>query len=337
MEKNRVILVLMETISSSSSDCSTSDNNSSFWSTSSNDSWINDNGNDDLLFFPLLKYITTGNKRCRVQEYIQVVDKWSDLEFKENLRLPKSLALRLIDELQHSEFIPKNNFGKTPISGKICFLVFLWFLSNTEPLRTLADRFDISISSVHRVLRRVLAWILTKLDDVVKWPENNDEVLTICNGFYSKKQIPNILGAIDSTHIRIEKPADNGNDFFNRKKYCSINLQAVVDSRTRFTNVYCGEPGSLHDARVFRRSSLYHSAIENEEILFPNDTFIIDTVLAACILHNYCVDENDDIDDDTEDGLADYSGSNIEDNPPENMNNQNNRHRRESLFRELYL
>ncbi|XP_044596825.1 protein ALP1-like isoform X2 [Cotesia glomerata] len=217
------------------------------------------------------------------------------------------------------------------------FLVFLWFLSNTEPLRTLADRFDISISSVHRVLRRVLAWILTKLDDVVKWPENNDEVLTICNGFYSKKQIPNILGAIDSTHIRIEKPADNGNDFFNRKKYCSINLQAVVDSRTRFTNVYCGEPGSLHDARVFRRSSLYHSAIENEEILFPNDTFIIDTVLAACILHNYCVDENDDIDDDTEDGLADYSGSNIEDNPPENMNNQNNRHRRESLFRELYL
>lgn len=75
MEKNKVILVLMETISSSSSDCSISDNNSSFWSTSSNDSWINDNGNDDLLFFPLLKYITTGNKRCRVQEYIRVVDK----------------------------------------------------------------------------------------------------------------------------------------------------------------------------------------------------------------------------------------------------------------------
>ncbi|XP_015189427.1 PREDICTED: putative nuclease HARBI1 [Polistes dominula] len=288
------------------------------------------------------------------------------------------------DELQHSDFVPKNNFGKTPINGKICFLIFLWFLSNTEPLRTIADRFDISMSSVHRVLRRVLAWMLTKLDDVVKWSENNDGVLTICNGFYSKKQIPNILGAIDSTHIRIEKPAENGNDFFNRKKYCSMNLQAVVDSHTRFTNVYCGEPGSLDDARVFRRSSLYHLTIENEEMLFPNNTFLIgdsaypslrwlvppfrmaveksfgllkdrfrriklfseyrdlsfvtDTVLAACILHNYCVDENDDIDDkDIEDGWADNSESNIEENPSGNIDNQNNQGRRESLFKELYL
>lgn len=38
--------------------------------------------------------------------------------------------------------------------------------------------------------------------------------------------------------------------------------------------MYYGEPGSLHDACVIRRSPL-HAAIENKEALFPNDTFII--------------------------------------------------------------
>lgn len=92
----------------------------------------------------------------------------------------------------------------------------------------------------------------------------------------NKKQIlTNILGAIDCTHIRIEKPSQNENDYCNRKKYFSINLQAIVDSRLRFTNVYCGEPGFLHDARMLRRSPLHDAAIENREALFPNDTFII--------------------------------------------------------------
>jgi len=30
-------------------------------------------------------------------------------------------------------------------------------------------------------------------------------------------------------HIRIEKPTANANDYCNRKKYFSINLEAVVD------------------------------------------------------------------------------------------------------------
>lgn len=72
-----------------------------------------------------------------------------------------------------------------------------------------------------------------------------------------------------------EKPTVNTNDYCNRKKYFSINLQAVVDSQMQFINVYCDEPGSLHDARVLRRSPLYNVANENKEMLFPQNTFII--------------------------------------------------------------
>jgi len=42
------------------------------------------------------------------------------------------------------------------------------------------------------------------------------------------------------------------------------------------TNIHCDEPGSLHDARIFRRSELYHAANADNGILFPGDTFLLE-------------------------------------------------------------
>lgn len=222
----------------------------------------------------------------------------------------------------------------------------------------MADRFGISISSVFRVLRRVIAWLMTKLEEVIRWPQGHN-IVTTTENFRAKQGIQNVLGAIDGTHIRIEKPAAFAQDYCNRKKFFSISLQIVVDANMRITNIHCGEPGSLHDARIFRRSELYHAANANTDVFFPNNTFllrdsaypslpwlvppfrdnghltpqqrefnflhsstqmsveraigelkgrfrrikffseyremsfIINTVVAACILHNYCTDGND--------------------------------------------
>lgn len=245
-----------------------------------------------------------------------------------------------------------------PLEPKLCFYIFLSFIANTEPLTPIATRFDISISSTFRVIRRVVAWILTKLNEAIQWPANYQEVRKVCETFHSKTGISNVLGVIDCTHIKIEKPK-NTTGYCNSKGYFSIILQATVDSDLRFTNIYCGEPGSLNNSRVFRKSPLFASASQNENALFPHNTFIIghsgypllswlvppfrensrltlqqrefnalhasarkfsnkafnllksrfkrvkfftvyrniafitDAVVAACILHNYCVSEND--------------------------------------------
>lgn len=42
-----------------------------------------------------------------------------------------------------------------------------------------------------------------------------------------------------------------------------------------FRNIYCDEPGSLHDARAFRRSVLYETAMTDKRILFPGETFLL--------------------------------------------------------------
>ena len=61
---------------------------------------------------------------------------------------------------------------------------------------------------------------------------------------------PQTVGAIDGSHIPILKPVDCPSDYYNRKGFYSVIVQAVVDSRGLFIDVNIGWPGKVHDARV---------------------------------------------------------------------------------------
>ena len=43
----------------------------------------------------------------------------------------------------------------------------------------------------------------------------------------------------------------------------------------KFIDVFCGFPGSLHDARVFRESPLFVDAERNRALLFPGNSHLI--------------------------------------------------------------
>ncbi|OWR44813.1 hypothetical protein KGM_202120 [Danaus plexippus plexippus] len=353
MDKIKLTYFLTEYIHSSD------DSDSSSWSDlSSVKSEFYEDDEEDRLFIPLMQYLIR-IKRKRVDDYLHFVESWTDAEFKNRLILSRKTAYKLIDDLEKSGFIASHKFGLKPLEPKLCFYIFLSFIADTEPLTPLANRFDISISSTFRVLRRVVAWLLTKLDDAIKWPQDFNDVETICEQYHFKTGISNILGVIDCTHIKIEKPR-NAREYCNPKGYFSIVLQATIDANLRFTNIYCGEPGSSNCSRVLRKSPLYQTATQNRDTLFPHNTFLVghsgypslswlvppfrenkrltsqqrefnslhasarklsdkafnllktkfrriklftvyrnipfitDTIVAACILHNYCLDESCD-------------------------------------------
>lgn len=92
---------------------------------------------------------------------------------------------------------------------------------------------------------------------------------------------PNVVGCLDGTHIRIDKPCEDPDSYINRNKYYSIQvifsnhidcnhlfenilklllqMQALCDNSRTIRDVFIGYPGSVHDARVFRTSPLYTS------------------------------------------------------------------------------
>lgn len=132
---------------------SSSDNSSMLNTSTDNMTSSSEGQEEDVLLFPLMRHLINGRRRHRVENYLQIVDSLTDAEFKEHFRLSRNTASILIEELEASAFIPSHTFGRKPISAKLSFLLFLWYIANTEPLRSISDRFNISISSVFRVLR----------------------------------------------------------------------------------------------------------------------------------------------------------------------------------------
>ena len=88
--------------------------------------------------------------------------------------------------------------------------------------------------------------------------------------FKDMKGFPGIIGEIDGTHIAIRTPCQHPENYFNRKNVPSIILQAVCDANGHFINIYCGWPGSVHDARVLKNSPLYSNANEVGNYFSPN-------------------------------------------------------------------
>lgn len=66
-----------------------------------------------------------------------------------------------------------------------------------------------------------------------------------------------VLGCVDGTHISINAPHDDADAYLNRKKYHSVQLQVICDNKKKFTDVFTGYPGSVHDARVMDNSFIY--------------------------------------------------------------------------------
>ena len=101
------------------------------------------------------------------------------------------------------------------------------------------------------------------------------KVQEIVDRFFQHKGFPGIIGAIDGSHIPIKPPTVDAEQYYNRKKFPSIILQAVCDQNLHFLDVYCGWPGSVHDSRVLKNSPLFIKTSENKEEQFPANTHSI--------------------------------------------------------------
>lgn len=138
-------------------------------------------------------------------------------------------------------------------------LIFLWYMASLDKYAAIADRFGVSESTASYAIRNLISFIHDYLlSIIISWPTPQEQQ-EMKDMYMDLKNFPGVVGMIDGTHISIKKPSIRGIDYYNRKDYYSIVLQAVVREDLRFTNIFAGFPGKVHDARVLRQSPLFQN------------------------------------------------------------------------------
>jgi hypothetical protein len=69
------------------------------------------------------------------------------------------------------------------------------------------------------------------------------------------------VGALDGIALKINRPrpseAGDPKEYFNRKGYYALVVQAICDHERRFMFAAATEPGATHDSKAFKHTSLY--------------------------------------------------------------------------------
>ncbi|XP_034057701.1 protein ALP1-like isoform X2 [Gymnodraco acuticeps] len=169
------------------------------------------------------------------------------------------------------------------IPNKKRVAIALWKLATGGEYRTISHFFGVGQSTVCLCVQdfcRATMEVLLPLH--ITFPDV-EKLVEMATFFNRRWRAPQCVGAIDGSHIPILAPRDYPKDYYNRKGWHSVVLQAVVDDRGMFCDVCVGDPGSVHDARVLKQSNLW-VAISDGVLLGQNKMTI-----SGCDVGHYLI------------------------------------------------
>uniref|UniRef100_A0A914W3M1 DDE Tnp4 domain-containing protein n=1 Tax=Plectus sambesii TaxID=2011161 RepID=A0A914W3M1_9BILA len=116
------------------------------------------------------------------------------------------------------------------------------------------DYMHLSKASICRIVRDVSYALARMMNQFIHFPANTQ---TTKERFFDIAHIPNVVGAIDCTHVRVTVPKENQIFYVNRKRYHSINVQEICGPNREFYNIIAKYSGSTHDSRIFAQSAVF--------------------------------------------------------------------------------
>lgn len=133
-------------------------------------------------------------------------------------------------------------------------LATLRFYATGSFFIVMGDFIGISESSMSKVVKQTSIAIAQLKSKFIHFPSNRRETI---EDFHSIAGFPNVIGAIDCTHVKIiGQGGDVGELYRNRKHFFSINVQSVAGPDLKFYDIVARWPGSTHDSFIFNQSKL---------------------------------------------------------------------------------
>uniref|UniRef100_A0A9J7Z0A2 Putative nuclease HARBI1 n=1 Tax=Cyprinus carpio carpio TaxID=630221 RepID=A0A9J7Z0A2_CYPCA len=164
------------------------------------------------------------------EDFLAHDDDWLMSRF----RFPRAILLELCSELRPVLERPsrRNHVLCVPVQ----VLTTLGHLATGTFQRELADRSGMLQSSLSRVMPYVWDAIVGMAPRYICFPYTQAEQANIKMQFAAIAGFPNVIGAIDCTHVAIKAPSENEFAFVNRKHFHSLNVQIICDAHISVGN-----------------------------------------------------------------------------------------------------
>ncbi|KAJ8949259.1 hypothetical protein NQ318_022772 [Aromia moschata] len=208
--------------------------------------------------------------RPKYENYIdETVVQFNREVFIEHFRVSREVANDISQRFAVSEYYKQlaGPYGK--LTALQYTSIFLWYAGHqTASFRDVVDRFNVTISVLHKIIKRMTYFL--KKQEIEQY-------------FRHKNRFPGIIGLIDGTHIKIDKPRDDPASYINRNGVLFDSDRGLLDrpqinynmqhSSNRIKIKHCN--GVLKQ----KWRQLYHTKLKEIRL-------IVNFIRACCVLHN---------------------------------------------------
>uniref|UniRef100_A0A182NJ33 BTB domain-containing protein n=1 Tax=Anopheles dirus TaxID=7168 RepID=A0A182NJ33_9DIPT len=205
---------------------------------------------------------------CEVSVINKLARAGSNDEFKELMTMDIECFETLLRKVECT-IAKQKTYMRHPIPARTRLIVTLRYLATGRSFGDLTNATKISKAALSKLIPETCAAIIDQLAEYMHLPQSMQEWEDTAEQFALRWQFPHCLGAIEGSHVLIEKPPNSGSMYYNYKGTHSIVLLAVVDANYQFLTVSAGMNGRLSDGGVLR-SSAFGTALLEETLNLPH-------------------------------------------------------------------
>jgi hypothetical protein len=151
----------------------------------------------------------------------------------------------------------QDTFMRKALEPGLRLAITLRYLATGNSYMSLQYGFRVANNTISKIIPETCEAIIDAFQEVMICPTTPEEWRLVSDGFSSKWNFHNTIGALDGKHVAIRCPANGGSLFFNYKGFHSIILMALVDADYKFLYVDLGANGRYVD-------SAYKAYFDNE-------------------------------------------------------------------------
>jgi len=178
--------------------------------------------------------------------FLEFRNAFLDQDFQQTFRMSRD-SFEHLHQILEPHIQRQDTQFRNAIPSKRRLAIFLYHITLGTCYTGVSNQFGIGRSTVSNIIGQVAEAICMHMFKRFVRFSTTEDCLISMEFWKENNHIPGVVGCIDGTHIRIKRPVHNGQGYYNRKGYYSMNVQGISHF-TSITNCFscCGSQKAIH-------------------------------------------------------------------------------------------